>query len=114
MSSRMELGRAAEDAAANYLLSLGYTLVTRRWKRPGGELDLVAMDGETLVFVEVKATSAPGFSPEDAVSDSKFRHLETVASRFVSEHGLEETPQRFDLIALDGDGLRHYEDFLRF
>ena len=111
--SRVEAGREAEDRAAQYLLGLGYTLVTRRWRRPGGELDLVALDGDTVVFVEVKWVSAEGYAPELAVSDTKLSRLETIAERFVAEFSLSDRPQRFDLIAMDGEGVRHYIDFMR-
>jgi Holliday junction resolvase-like predicted endonuclease len=52
-----DLGRQAEDRAAGFLEGLGYGILERRWRCPMGELDIVAMDGETLVFVEVKALS---------------------------------------------------------
>lgn len=111
--NRKQLGRLAEDRAADYLLSIGYTLITRRWKRAGGEIDLVAMDGDTLVFVEVKATLAAGFRPEAAFSATKIARLLNVSERFVREYGLERHPLRVDLVAVDADGLRHYPDVLR-
>ncbi|MDX2064664.1 MAG: YraN family protein [Fimbriimonadaceae bacterium] len=111
--NRKELGRLAEDRAAEYLLSLGYSLITRRWKRAGGEIDLVAMDGETLVFVEVKATLAAGFRPEAAFSDTKVARLLHVSEQYVREYGLHDRPLRVDLVAVDASGLRHYPDVLR-
>ena len=59
------LGSDAEDAAASYLLDLGYTLITRRAKTARGELDIVCLDGECLVFVEVKSRSGNWETPEE-------------------------------------------------
>lgn len=105
-------GAVAEDRAADYLLAKGYTLVTRRRKVAGGEIDLVCLDGETLVFVEVKARIAPGFRPEEALGAAKAAHLRTAARNWVDACGDEGRVWRFDLVAIDAQGLRHYEDVL--
>lgn len=106
MSSAHRLGRDAEDRAAEYLLSRGYTLVTRRYRTRGGELDLVALDGETVVFVEVKARRTG--EPEDGITPQKARRLARAARTFLGELGLDGRPRRFDLVAVDDGGLRHY------
>lgn len=105
-------GAAAEDRAADYLLAKGYTLVTRRRKVAGGEIDLVCLDGETLVFVEVKARTAPGFRPEESLGAAKAAHLRTAARRWADACGDEGRTWRFDLVAIDAQGLRHYENVL--
>ena len=105
-------GAAAEDRAAEHLLAKGYTLVTRRRKVAGGEIDLVCLDGETLVLVEVKARVAPGFRPEEAFGAAKAAHLRAAAISWVAGCGGEERPWRFDLVAIDPAGLRHYENVL--
>ena len=105
-------GAAAEDRAAAFLLAKGYTLVTRRRTVAGGELDLVCLDGETLVFVEVKARLAKGFRPEEAIGAAKARHLRMAARSWVDACGDEGRTWRFDLVAIDAQGLRHYEDVL--
>lgn len=105
-------GAVAEDRAAEYLLTKGYTLVTRRRKVAGGEIDLVCLDGETLVFVEVKARRTQGFRPEEALGAAKAAHLRTAAREWVDACGDEGREWRFDLIAIDRAGLRHYENVL--
>ena len=105
-------GAAAEDRAAEFLLAKGYTLVTRRRKVAGGEIDLVALDGETLVFVEVKARVAPGFRPEESFGAAKAAHLRAAARSWTQACGDEDRAWRFDLVAIDPAGLRHYEDVL--
>ena len=105
-------GAKAEDRAADFLLAKGYTLVTRRRKVAGGEIDLVCLDGETLVFVEVKARSAPGYRPEEALGAAKAGHLRAAARSWAEACGESERAWRFDLVAIDARGLRHYEDVL--
>jgi len=54
MNSKVTTGRAAEMQAAEYLMNLGYTIITRNYQIRGGEIDLIALDGDELVFVEVR------------------------------------------------------------
>ncbi len=113
MPNLRRLGQIAEDQAAEYLVAKGYTVITRRCKTRSGELDIVAMDGEVLVFVEVKQRSAPGYVPEEAVGQRKLEALQAAAEEYllaVGEHGRE---TRFDLVGIDADGIRHYEDVFR-
>ena len=112
MPDRRSVGRTAEDRAAEHILGLGYTLVTRRHAMRGGELDLVALDGDTVVFVEVRQRSGAGQSPEESIDDRKAKHLARAAERYMREMG-DKRPIRFDLVAIDPDGLRHHKDFFR-
>lgn len=105
--SRRSLGSAFEDRAAEYLLGLGYTLVTRRYSARGGELDLVALDGETIVFVEVKARR-DGRLPEESITPTKAARWQRAARVYLREVGALDDPHRFDVIAIDDDGLRHH------
>lgn len=107
MPNLRRVGATAEDQAANYLASLGYTIVTRRRKMPHGELDLVALDGEILVFVEVKFRRTDA-SPEEAVGATKMRNLQRAAEAYRLEMNEMEREVRYDLIAIDDDGLRHH------
>ena len=80
-------GRDAEDRAAEFLLSIGYTLVTRRYVVRGGEIDLVALDGDELVLVEVKARRRASFRPEEALTGRKQLQLLRMAEEYVAETG---------------------------
>lgn len=112
MSNLRSIGRIEEDRAAAYLISLGYTVVTRRYKAPRGEIDVVALDGDELVFVEVKARFTEGYIPEDALSDEKRAALYRAGQAYLAAVEEPDRPIRFDLIAIDRDGLRHYRDIL--
>lgn len=112
--SRRKLGERGEDAAAAYLERAGLTLVDRNWRCPVGEIDIVALDGATLVLCEVKTrrTAAKG-TPEDAVTPAKQRRYARLAAAYVQHAGIEEPVVRFDVISLlviadDRALLRHH------
>jgi putative endonuclease len=106
MTGRRAEGERYEDAAADYLLSLGYTLVARRFRAAGGEIDLIALDDETLVFVEVKyRTNAP---PETAIDHTKVARISRAADAYLAKSGAHERRCRFDVVAVFPGGLRHH------
>ena len=113
MPNLRSVGSQAEDRAAEYLIEKGYTIVTRRWTMRGGELDIVALDGETLVFVEVKARSGRWASPEEAIVDLKVQRFLKAVQRYALETDQLDRATRYDVIAIDDKGIRHYEDAFR-
>jgi putative endonuclease len=95
------LGQRGEAAAARYLRRHGYKILARGDRFGPGELDLVALDGKTIVFVEVKTRESAAVShPADAVDANKQRRLTRLAVTFLKRHGLLECPARFDVIAI--------------
>jgi putative endonuclease len=107
------VGREAEDRVADFLVAKGYTIVTRRFKAKHGEIDLVALDGDLLVFVEVKWRRDADARPEDAVDERKAMHLAAAAAEYLREVGEPNRPFRCDIVAATPLGMRHYEDALR-
>lgn len=112
--SDIELGARGEEAAAAFLERSGMTIVERNWRCKSGEIDIIMLDGETLVLVEVKTrrTSAKG-SPEEAVSPTKQKKLIRLAQAYVAHAGIEPTEIRFDVIGIiplaqDRALLRHH------
>lgn len=103
MSANHRLGAWAENAALEFLQLCGYRCVGRRFRRPGGEIDLVCRRGQLLVFVEVKARG-PG-SPAPAVSwvhPLQLRRLRRLARIWMHENGgCPAAGCRFDLVAID-------------
>jgi putative endonuclease len=94
-------GKRGEAAAARYLRRRGYKILARGDRFGPGELDLVALDGKTIVFVEVKTReSALVAHPSDAVDADKQRRLTRMAVTFLKRYGLLECPARFDVIAI--------------
>jgi putative endonuclease len=95
------LGQRGEDFAARYLKRLGYHIVGRQVDLRVGELDVVAVDGRTVVFVEVKTrTSDAAGAPAEAVDDLRQERMTRAALAYLKSHGLLEYPARFDVIAL--------------
>ena len=114
--SRLELGRAGEDAAVRHLEQSGYKILTRGFRMFRGEIDIIARDGETLVFVEVKTRTSEDFGrPEDAVTRSKQAQIRKIAQGYLILVNPGDVPCRFDVLAVerspDGDWIfRHYQN----
>ena len=112
---RKTLGRRGEDVAARFLRRLGYKILARSRRLDPGELDLVALDGRTIVFIEVKTRqSQQAGHPAEAVDDIKQRRLTRLAVTFLKRHGLLEYPARFDVVAItwpEGRGRPQIEHF---
>jgi putative endonuclease len=95
------LGQRGEIAAARFLKRLGYTIVARGQRDKLGELDIIAVDGRTVVFVEVKTrTSAEGGEPHEAVTPIKQQRMTRVALGYLRRHQLLECSARFDVVAI--------------
>lgn len=98
---RKRLGARGEDIAVRYLKGLGYEILARNWWSRFGELDVVAVDGDTLVFVEVKLRYDP-IDPLEAVDARKQQRIARLAFDFLMHHGMLGRPARFDVIAVEG------------
>jgi len=97
------IGREAEERACELLRGLGYRIMARNWRTRFGEIDIIAREGGTIVFVEVKARSGVGYGgPSGAVDAAKQRRIATTASLFLQETGCE-LPARFDVVAFSGE-----------
>jgi len=95
------LGERGEDFAARYLHRLGYHIVGRQVDLRVGELDIVAVDGRTVVFVEVKTRrSTDAGTPAEAVDQLRQERLTRAALAYLKSHGLLEYSARFDVVAL--------------
>ena len=111
---RIEMGRRGEDAAAAYLSRLGMEIVDRNWRSDRGEIDIVAVDGDVLVFCEVKTRkSTSAGTAEDAVSPSKQKRLVHLAAEYIARAGSAPCATRFDVVAIhvlaeDRALLRHH------
>ena len=86
------------EAAARFLASRGFRILVRNYHAPSGEIDLIARDGDSLVFVEVKTRR--GGTPADAVNDEKQRRLTLASVHFLKAHRALEVRSRFDVVAI--------------
>src|SRR5216117_2826704 len=97
--SRVIFGKTGEDLACRELERRGYAIIARRYRQRGGELDIIARDGRTLVFVEVKARDGRKFGGgAEAVTAMKQRRIARLAMDYIARHRLYDSPCRFDVV----------------
>jgi putative endonuclease len=103
-------GLAGESRALQYLEQQDMRLVHRRYRASGGEADLIMLDGDTLVFVEVKLRgTGAGGEGLMAVTAQKRRRIVRTALFYLAEHG-HDGPVRFDVVEVTADGIDHIRD----
>lgn len=103
LSPEAALGRRGEDLAHRYLRSAGFTVVARNYRPSSGdaEVDIVARDGEILVFVEVKSRMSSDFgSPDRAIDHEKQKRILRAARSYTTRAGIEWGEVRFDIISI--------------
>ena len=110
------LGAWGERLAAAHLLAAGMVLLDRNWRGAAGEIDIVARDGDTLVFCEVKTRSGAGFGdPAEAVTAAKSARIRRLGLRWLAAHGIGWRDLRFDVVTVvrrpdAGPLVRHLRD----
>lgn len=104
MHSRQALGHRGEALAAEYLKKQGYKIVDQNVRSRTGEIDLVALDHDCLVFVEVRTRRSGGFSPEESVARAKQQRLAVLGMQYVTQQRTPPNDWRIDLIAIEVDG----------
>jgi putative endonuclease len=98
-------GRVGEDDAVRWLAAHGFEIVERNVVNHGGEIDVVAKEGETLCFIEIKARDGKLYGPAiAAVTPGKQRRLSRAAALYIAVRGLHRLPARFDVLGLDREG----------
>ncbi len=103
-----QIGKLAEDKAVSLLKKKGYRIVERNFRTKTGEIDIVAEDRDTLVFVEVRFRKNRSFgTPEETVDPRKIKKIILTANRYISMKNLSGRDIRFDVIAVDEEGIRH-------
>ena len=99
---RQALGKLGEDLAVAELERRGYAILTRRYRTRHGEIDIVARDGDTIVFVEVKLKTAGEFgTAAESVTPWKQKRVVAMAVDYLARNRLMDRPCRFDVVAID-------------
>ena len=105
--ARVILGKTGEDLACAELERRGYAIIARRYRRRGGEIDIIAREGATIVFVEVKAREGRAFGEAaEAVTAFKRRRLTQLAADYMARQRLSNRPCRFDVVSIHFDAGR--------
>jgi len=98
---KKELGKKGEEVALRFLKKKGYRIIEKNYACKMGEMDIIAKEKDTLVFIEVKTRTSALFGPPQlAVNFSKQRQLSKVALNYLKENRLEEVKARFDVVAI--------------
>ncbi len=113
-SDNIEKGKKGEVLAEKFLKKRGYRILEKNYRTHFGEVDIIARDGKTLVFIEVKARSGTGFgSPLAAVDARKQSHLTAAAGIYMQLNHIEDQPVRFDVVGITGEGARAKIELVR-
>lgn len=98
---RIRTGRCGEDLAVAHLRKEGYQIVTQNYRCLYGEVDIIALDGDTIVFIEVKSRRSETFGqPQDAVGPKKQRKLSRISLHYLQQKRLEGHNARFDVVSV--------------
>lgn len=113
-ASTVARGKQGEERACEHLRALGYRIVERNFRCKLGELDIIARDGATLVFIEVRsrADSRHG-TPLETVTGPKQRRIVQVASYYLSTRRPRFDACRFDVVGITGDDIEHGIEHIR-
>ena len=113
-NSKRSVGNRYEEMASQYLLENGYEILARNVVYRCGEIDIVARQGDTLVFVEVrKRDPRSGIAPEETLTPTKQKRLLRAIRLYLARYSGTAARARIDLIGFTGEHLTHFEDFMR-
>ena len=110
--NKRHIGQEYEQRAVYYITNMGYKIIERNFRNRMGEIDIIAKDGEYLVFIEVKyRSSSKEGHPTEAVNLAKQRRITKTALYYCAVNGISEyTPMRFDVISILDDDIKLYEN----
>lgn len=98
---RRSFSERGEDLAARHLRKRGYRLIGRNVRLGRYEIDIIARDGDTVAFVEVKTRRSDAYAaPEVNVTPEKIRHIRRAAHVYIAQHGAPDTYYRFDVVSV--------------
>jgi putative endonuclease len=100
-TARQQLGARGEQMAAEALIRAGYRIITSDARQASGQIDIVAEEGDTIVFVEVKTRRSTAYgTPAEAITPAKQRHLIAAAQEYLAAHDWLDRPWRIDVVGI--------------
>ncbi len=100
-SAKQRTGQRGETLATEFLIQAGWVIVERNWRCASGEIDIIAKDGETLIFVEVRTRHSANTEPNfESFTPRKRAKMIATSDEYLSTHQLEDSPYRIDAIAI--------------
>ncbi|MDI6703646.1 MAG: YraN family protein [bacterium] len=111
MQSKVTIGKKGEEEAVRYLKKRGYRIIERNFRCKLGEIDIIAIDKNYLVFIEVKKRDSSSFgNPLESVDEKKQKQIEKVALSFLRYKGLSDVDCRFDVVSITLDKIELIKD----
>ncbi|MFO8083042.1 MAG: YraN family protein [Desulfobacterales bacterium] len=95
-----EYGASSESLAVSHLKKHGYKIIKRNYRTKIGEIDIIAKDADTIVFIEVKARKSKAYSPKAAITRNKMRKISMVALYYLKATRQLKAKARFDVVAI--------------
>lgn len=106
--NRRAAGASGEQGACDALVRSGIAILERNYRRSTGEIDIIARERQTILFIEVKARSSLRYGrPAEAVNRTKQQRILRTALLYLAENGLEDVPIRFDVVEVLPTGVNH-------
>jgi len=110
VESTKTIGDKGEDIAVEFLENLGFEIIARNWRNRFGEIDIIAKDNDTLVFIEVKAKSSNMFgTPGEMITTKKINKIKNAALIYIKENNYD-GPWRIDAVLILDKKLEHIEN----
>lgn len=114
MPDNISIGKKGEDEALKVLKRSGYRILERNYRCRYGEVDLIARDGDTIVFVEVKTRGSDRFGPpQQSVDLRKQRHIISVSNTYLAHYNLTDRPVRFDVVSIEVRDGRYFTEIIK-
>lgn len=114
MYSRHILGRKGEDVVVNYLKNINYNILDRNFSCRQGEIDVIALDGNYVVFVEIKSRTSMEYGlPSEAVTNTKIKHMMKTAEYYLYTRNLENENIRFDVVEVYVKDKKYYINHIK-
>ena len=111
---KKEIGQKGENLAADYLQNAGYTVLERNYRCKLGEIDIIARDNDTLVFIEVRSRSSLAFGlPQESINRRKRHQISKVALEYMIRRKLKNIPARFEVVAVSFEGRKEKVDLIK-
>jgi putative endonuclease len=100
-AEKKEIGQRGEEMAVSFLKGLNYQILERNYRCKLGEVDIIALDNDTLVFIEVRTRSSLDFGlPQESINRRKRHQISKVALEFMLRKKMKNIPARFDVVAI--------------
>lgn len=105
---KREKGNIGEQLAVRFLKTQGYRILSQNFKTKTGEIDIIAKDKKSIVFIEVKLRDSLSFGyPSEAVNRTKISHLQKTALTYLAQNKLQDTPYRFEIVSILKEGKKY-------